>query len=87
MSRKKEYILSDDDYEIVKECRPWLEKISQKLEVYDKHVNANTVYAILKKRLESMGRFVETDTKMSYVPHNPNLTYVVVVDHIGLIKL
>lgn len=86
LSRKKEYILSDDDYEIVKECRPWLEKVSQKLEVYDKHVNANTVYAILKKRLESMGRFVETDTKMSYVPHNPNLTYVVVVDHIGLIK-
>jgi hypothetical protein len=33
-----------------------------------------------------MGQFVETDTKMSYVPNNPNLTYVVVVDHIGLIK-
>ena len=64
LSKKKEYILSDEHYELVKECKPWLEKISTKLEIYDKHVNANTVYAILKKRLESMGKFVETDTKM-----------------------
>ena len=86
LSKKKEYILSDEHYELVKECKPWLEKISTKLEVYDKHVNANTVYAILKKRLEGMGRFIETDTKMTYIPDNPNLIYVVVVDHIGLIR-
>lgn len=83
LSKKREYILSDEHYEIVKECKPWLEKISTKLEVYDKHVNANTVYAILKQRLESMGRFIETETKMSYIPNNPNLIYTVVIDHIG----
>lgn len=86
LSKKKEYILSDEYYALVKECKPWLEKISKKLEVYDKHVNANTVYAILKRRLESMGQFIETDTKMSYIPNNPNLIYVVVIDHIGLIR-
>lgn len=86
LSKKKEYILSDEHYELVKECKPWLEKISEKLEVYDKHVNANTVYAILKQRLESMGRFVETDTKLSYIPNNPNLIYTVVIDHIGLVR-
>jgi predicted DNA-binding protein YlxM (UPF0122 family) len=86
LSKKREYILSDEHYEIVKECKPWLEKISTKLEVYDKHVNANTVYAILKQRLESMGRFIETETKMSYIPNNPNLIYTVVIDHIGLIR-
>lgn len=83
LSKKKEYVLSDEHYALVRECIPWLEKISKKLEVYDKHVNANTVYAILKKRLESMGRFVETDTKMTYIPDNPNLIYTVVIDHIG----
>ena len=86
LSKKREYILSDEHYEIVKECKPWLEKISTKLEVYDKHVNANTVYAILKQRLESMGQFIETETKMSYIPNNSNLIYTVVIDHIGLIR-
>lgn len=87
LSKKKEYVLSDEHYELIKECKPWLEQISKKLEVYDKHVNANTVYAILKKRLESMGRFVETDTKLMYIPNNPNLIYTVVIDHIGLISV
>ena len=86
LSKKKEYVLSDEHYELIKECRPWMEKISKKLEIYDKHVNANTVYAILKSRLEGMGRFIETETKMSYIPNNPNLIYTVVIDHIGLIR-
>ena len=86
LSKKKEYILSDEHYELVKECKPWLQKISEKLEIYDKHVNANTVYAILKKRLEKMGRFVETETKMLYIPNNPKLIYTVVIDHIGLVR-
>ena len=86
LSKKKEYILSDEHYDLVQECRPWLEKISKKLEVYDKHVNANTVYAILKSRLEKMGKFVESETKLTYIPNNPNLIYVVVIDHIGLVR-
>jgi hypothetical protein len=44
------------------------------------------VYAILKDRLKSIGRFIESETKMSYIPNNPHLTYVVVIDHIGLIR-
>lgn len=83
LSKKKEYVLSDEHYALVQECRPWLEKISKKLEVYDKHVNANTVYAILKKRLEEMGTFEENETRLIYTPNNPNLIYVVVIDHIG----
>lgn len=86
LSKKKEYILSDEHYDLVQECRPWLEQISKKLEVYDKHVNANTVYAILKSRLEKMGKFVESETKLTYIPNNPNLIYVVVIDHIGLVR-
>lgn len=86
LSRKKEYILSDEHYELIQQCLPWIDKISKKLEIYDKSVSANTVYAILKSRLESMGRFVETDTRLSYIPNNPNLIYNVVIDHIGLVR-
>ena len=86
LSREKEYVLSEEHYEIVKECLPWINKISEKLEIYDKAVSANKVYAILKTRLEAIGIFSETDTRMTYTPENPNLIYNVVIDHIGLIR-
>lgn len=86
LSRESGYILSDENYEILKKCKPWLDKISNKLEIYDKQVNANTVYAILKKRLESIGKFKETDNRLLYTPNNPNLIYNIVIDHIGLIR-
>ena len=65
---------------------PWIEKISSKLEIYDKSVNAAKVYAILKTRLEEMGKFVETETRWIYIPHNPKLIYNIVIDHIGLVR-
>jgi hypothetical protein len=36
--------------------------------------------------LEAIVTFEETETRMIYHPNNPNLIYVVVFDHIGLIK-
>ncbi len=86
LSRKKEYVLSDEHYDLIQQCLPWINKISQKLEIYDKSVSANTVYAILKSRLEQLGKFVETDTRLSYIPNNPNLIYNVVIDHVGLVR-
>lgn len=86
LSRKKEYTLSDEHYKIVQECLPWINKISTKLEIYDKSVSANTVYAILKQRLEKMGTFKETETRLIYTPNNPNLIYNVIIDHIGLVR-
>lgn len=86
LSRKKEYILSEEHYDLVKQCMPWVEKISKKLEIYDKHVSANAVYAILKERLENIGTFSESDTRLVYTPNNPDLIYEVIVDHIGLIR-
>ena len=85
LSRRKEYVLSDEHYELIKECAPWIEKVSKKLEIYDKKVTPNKVYAILKKRLEEIGRFEESETRLIYIPNNPNLIYNVVIDHIGLV--
>ncbi len=85
LSRKREYVLSDEHYQLVKDCMPWVTKIKKHLEIYDKKASAKTVYALLKQRLEKIGRFVETDTRLIYIPNNPNLVYNVVIDHISLI--
>lgn len=86
LSRESNYILSDEHYNLILKCKPWIDKIASKLEIYDKQINANTVYAILKKRLEANGKFEETENRLIYTPNNPNLIYNVVIDHIGLIK-
>lgn len=86
ISREKEYVLSDEYYELIKECKPWVDKISKHLEIYDKAVNAETVDNVIEQRLRERGTFLETDTQISYTPNNPNLIYNVVIDHIGLVK-
>lgn len=86
LSQKKEYILSPEHYQLVKQCEPWIDKISKKLEIYDKNVTAKGMYKVIKSRLEEMGTFSETDTRMIYTPNNPNLIYEVVIDHIGLLN-
>ena len=86
LSRKKDYVLSDEHYELVKSCKDWIDKVEKHLEIYDKTVSANKVYAILKTRLEELGTFEETETRQTYTPNNPNLLYEVIVDHIGLVK-
>ena len=48
LSKKHEYVLSDEHYQLVLECLPWIEKVSKKLEIYDKALNAKKAYAILK---------------------------------------
>ena len=86
LSKKKGYVLSDESYELVMRCEDWLGKIEKKLEFYDKSINASSMYAILCKRLEQCGRFVETETRKRYIPDNPDLVYVVVIDHIALVR-
>ena len=65
LSREKEYILSDEHYDLVKQCMPWIDKISKKLEIYDKKVTPKKVYAILKTRLEEMGTFLKVNPASS----------------------
>ena len=86
LSRKKGYILNDENYEIVKDCTEWLNKIEKKIHIYDKSLNADKLYAILMKKLEEFGRFEETESRKIYKPNNPDLLYEVVIDHVGLLR-
>ena len=67
LSKKREYVLSDEHYQLVLECLPWIEKVSKKLEIYDKALNAKKAYAILKTRLEAIGRFEETENRIATI--------------------
>lgn len=86
LSKKRGYVLDEEGYELVLQCQDWIDKISSKIEFYDKNVSADSLYAILCDRLEQCGEFVETETRKMYIPHNPTLTYVIVLDHIGLVR-
>ena len=85
LSRKKGYILSDEDYQIVQNSLEWLKKVEKKVHVYDKSLNADKLYAILMQKLEQFGEFEETENRKIYKPHNPDLLYEVVIDHVGLL--
>lgn len=86
LSRKRGYRLSDKNYKIVQSCKDWLNKIESKIIIYDKSLNAKVLYKLLMDDLQKMGRFEETEKRKIYYPNNPDLIYVVVVDHISLLR-
>lgn len=86
LSRKKDYILNDELFNIVCECKPWLDKVEKKLIIYDKSLNAETLYSILMKELEKLGSFQESDHRKIFIPNNSDLIFNVVIDHIGLLR-
>lgn len=86
LSRKRGYVLDEESYQLILKCKDWIDKIESKIEFYDKNVSADSLYAIICSRLSKCGSFTETETRKIYVPNNPDLTYVVVLDHIGLVR-
>lgn len=86
LSRKKNYTLSDENYQIVKDCMPWLEKVEKVVLIHDKSLNANSLYTILMKELEKDGHFKELEHRKVYYPNNEQLTHLVVIDHLSLVR-
>lgn len=86
LSREKDYILSDEDYQIVQECIPWLNKVEQKLKIYDKGLNADILYSKIMKELERFGHFEENDNHKKFVWNNPNMIFLTIIDHISLLR-
>ena len=84
LSRKKGYILSNDLYSLVKESEEWMKKVEKHLFIYDKNVNADTIYAITMQQLEKYGKFSETENKHVYTPYDPDRIVLGVIDHVSL---
>lgn len=85
LSRKKGYILPDDIYKLVQECKPWLKKVKKVLHIYDKALNADKLYAIVSKEMEKVGTFYESDSRKTFKLNNPNLVINILLDHGGLL--
>lgn len=85
LSAQRGFILNDECYAIVKECIPWMQKVESLLTIYDKSASANSIYSHLLKELEQRGRFEETDKRKIYIPNDPDLVHIVVIDHIARI--
>lgn len=83
-SRKKGYILSDANYQIVLKGVQWIKSIRHKFVIYDKVLNAEKMYAKIMEELEKRGKFEETDSRKIYIPNNPNLIFSIMIDHISL---
>ena len=86
LSREQNYILSDDDYKIVQKCKPWLKEVEKRLKIYDKGLNADILYSKIMKELERFGHFEETDNHKQFVWNNKQCIFLVVVDHISLLR-
>ena len=86
LSKKRNYSLSEENYNIVKECTPWLRRIEQLITVYDKSLNAEILYTCLMEELKNNGKFEETSSRKIYTPNNENLTHLVVIDHLSLVR-
>lgn len=85
-SRKKNYTLSDDEYKLVMEGLEWIKTIEKKIIIYDKALNADSLYAILMNLLEKQGNFEESEHRKIYTPNNPKLVFNIVIDHISLLQ-
>lgn len=83
LSVQKGFILNDECYKIVKDCIPWMKKVESMLTIYDKSATANSIYSHILKELENRGTFKETDKRKIYIPDDPELVHVVIVDHLA----
>lgn len=86
LSRKKDYILPQEDYDLVLRSVDWLRRVEEKIIIYDKTVNAEIVYSFVMKQLEKEGTFTETEHSKKYVPNNKDKTTLVVLDHLSLCR-
>lgn len=85
-SRKKDYRLSDEDYELVKSCVPWLEKVDKILNIVDTPVSADTARNIFMEDLKKNGKWEGTGRNVKYIPDDPERTIMCMMDHMALLK-
>lgn len=86
LSKERDYKLSEENYNIVLKCLPWLHKVEKIITVYDKALNADVLYTVLSEELKKYGTTEESDNRIIYTPNNDNLIHLVVIDHLSLVR-
>jgi hypothetical protein len=94
---KGENHCSDEIYNIVKTYREYFDRIEDHLTVHDIPDNPTGIRNYLLKKAESRGRIEKKNINKDpngdpmmrfdrYVPNNPNLYWIVIIDHIALMS-
>ena len=81
-SRGKDTMLSDEHYEILKQCSEFLKVLDQRLMCYDGTLTEEKYVKVLNNILPKFGTWKEG----IYYPNNPNQILGVLIDHVSLIK-
>ena len=63
----------------------WYEDVEKIWTIYDKNVSANGLYAKIMKDLENYGHFEESENRKIYIPDDPEMIYVIGLDHFSLL--
>ena len=80
-------ILNDAKYKLVVKAKEWLRKIKPHLTIYDKAINADGVYTVVKSWAANFGSFDDSDDFQDrYIPNDPKGYKIVVVDHMRLLS-
>ena len=80
--------LSKEIYDKVLEAKLWLNKISNKIIIYDNKMNADFLYAKLMEFYEEHGEWTASEDghRQIYVPNDPTLIVNAIIDHGGLFQ-
>lgn len=87
LSRGKNRI-SDEHYQIVTNCKDYFEPMEDIIDIRDGGTNPTGVWSDVLKYANENGKWIATSEHTNdYIPNNPNLYTIIVVDHAGLTKL
>lgn len=78
--------ISDEDFNIVAQCKAWLETVESYITVIDKPMTPEQIGVVLRMWNEKHGKFVSLDNEQEdYIPHY-DITKIAVLDHVKLVK-
>lgn len=84
----REASLNDTLYDIVNQCKPWLQKIMRQLTIIDRAIGADAVYGALKGYAARNGsEEIGPNGKITYTPNVEGELVQVIIDHLALVKI
>lgn len=86
LSKTRNTILSDEDYDLIKRSIPWMKKIESMLTIWDKSLNSSSFFKLMKDLADKNGTFYEEQNRKYYTPNNPDKVILVVIDHLALVQ-
>lgn len=79
-------IVSEEKLRYIYDAREWLNKVDEKLTIYDTPLTSTGVYNIVRAWAGYFGRFETTDNGEVYIKNNSNQYLITILDHCKLLR-